>query len=241
MASENREKIPFRFKVSGNIIRKLGGESISNKNIAILELIKNSHDSFSKKVEINFSDINTQNSKIVISDNGDGMDYEDIENKWMQIANTHKTKIKTGNRTIIGEKGIGRLAVESLGRKTTLTSLPNNKTEGYKIEFNWDKYQKENVLLQDVINDGYKFKKKSKERGLKIEIGSLNHNWNDIETQKNLLLDINLINPINKKQSNFKVNTKFSEKLTNIPTIKKTFLDNAVYKLKTRLQGGASN
>lgn len=34
------EDLTFRFKVSGNLIKKLGEESIANKNIAILELIK---------------------------------------------------------------------------------------------------------------------------------------------------------------------------------------------------------
>lgn len=40
---------PLRFDVSGNLIRKFGRESISNKNVAILELIKNSYDAGAAK------------------------------------------------------------------------------------------------------------------------------------------------------------------------------------------------
>ncbi len=44
------EEIPYRFTVSGNLIKKLGEESIANKNIALLELIKNAYDAKASKV-----------------------------------------------------------------------------------------------------------------------------------------------------------------------------------------------
>lgn len=105
------EKLPFRFQVSGNIIKKFGRESISNKNVAVIELIKNSFDSKANKVVVNFDNIESTDAKIMINDNGNGMNYDDIQNKWMLIATPHKSKkIKEGDRTLVGEKGIGRLS-----------------------------------------------------------------------------------------------------------------------------------
>ena len=63
-----QEKIvePLRFDVSGNLIRKFGRESISNKNVAILELIKNSYDAKAAKIEIDFSSLNTKDATISV-------------------------------------------------------------------------------------------------------------------------------------------------------------------------------
>ena len=115
------EEIPFRFKVSGNLIKKLGEESITNKNIAILELIKNSYDANSSKVDLILENINTKDAKIKISDNGDGMTNNDLENKWLNIATSNKAEksTKPQGRTTVGEKGIGRLSSESLGGKNS--------------------------------------------------------------------------------------------------------------------------
>lgn len=231
---------PLRFDVSGNLIRKFGRESISNKNVAILELIKNSYDAKAKKIEIDFSDINTKEGLITISDNGDGMDYSDLKNKWMRIANPFKSKkLKNGDRSFIGEKGIGRLSTESLAKSAILYSLPKGKDTGYKIVFDWDKYQEENTLVNDVDNPTFEFNKKKADQGIRLEMKNLNHDWNTQESQESLLVDINLVNSINKQVRDFKISTKFGPPLSSVPKIKKEFLDKAVYSLKTKLTGGS--
>lgn len=231
---------PLRFDVSGNLIRKFGRESISNKNIAILELIKNSYDAKAEKIEIDFSSINTKEGVIAVSDNGDGMDYSDLKNKWMRIANPFKSKkVKNGDRAFIGEKGIGRLSAESLAKTVTLFSLPKERDTGYKIIFDWDKYQEDNTLVNDIDNPTFEFKKKKSEHGIRLEMRSINHDWNTQEAQESLLTDINLVNPINKSVKEFRVTTKFDPSLAVVPKVKKEFLDKAVYRLKTKLTGGS--
>ena len=232
---------PSRFQVSGNLIRKLGGESISNKNVAILELIKNSYDAKANKVEIFLNDVNTTGGNITISDNGRGMDYSDLMNKWMTIATTNKSKVKkNGEHSIIGEKGIGRLSAESLGRNTVLYSYPRNESTGYKILFDWGKYQAENILIDQIPNQTFRFPKTKGKYGTMLEILNLNHDWNDKSSQENLLRDINLLNPINKPLTDFKVIPKINPTLVSVPLIRRGFLEKAVYKLKTRLSGGIS-
>ena len=236
-----KEKItPFRFKISGNLIKELGEESISNPNVAVLELIKNAYDADAPKVEIDIVDINNpEDAKIIISDNGEGMNYDDLENKWMIIASPHKYSVKKTNRNRIpvGAKGIGRLASESLGRKTILTSYPKGETNGYEIHFDWDEYRKKNVQCNDVNNDGYRFKKTKKDQGIKLEIGNLRTSWNDSDKLKNFLKDIYLIHPLNVKLPDFKIipRSAFSGVSLKKPTRK--LLDLAVYKLKAELTG----
>ncbi len=231
---------PLRFEVSGNLIRKFGRESISNKDVAILELIKNSYDAGATKTEIDFSGINTKDGMIAVSDNGDGMDYSELRNKWMRIASQFKSKkLKNGKRAFIGEKGIGRLSAESLGKSATLYSLPKGDNTGFKIVFNWDKYQDENVLVNDVPNPTSRFKKAKSNHGIRLEIRDLNHDWNAQEVQKEVLTDINIINPPNKPLRDFRVVVKVEPSLVTVPKLKKQFLAKAHYSLKTKLTGGS--
>jgi len=230
------EKIPFRFQVSGNIIQKFGRESISNKNVAVLELIKNAFDSKSSKVTVDFEEIETINARISVSDNGVGMNFNDLQNKWMMIATPHKSKKdKAGERTLIGEKGIGRLSSECLGKKTTLVTLPEKENTGYKIVFDWEEYEKENVLVGDIVNEGEKFDKKKKEQGTKLEITKLRHDWNDDAQLKSLLKDIYLMSPPNKVMKEFVIATPFKNKVKDLDKPRKSILDKAAYKLKVKL------
>jgi hypothetical protein len=232
------EEIPYRFKVSGNLIKKLGEESIANKNIAVLELIKNSYDAKATKVDVCLENINTKDAKIVIIDNGEGMTNTDLENKWLNIATSNKVEKKSlnGERIPVGEKGIGRLSSESLGKETTLITKPKNESFGYKIIFDWTKYQGKNVQLNDVINTGYKIKKPKNERGTILEITDLKHNWNDATSQKSLLKDIYLLHPPINKPKNFKVATTI--KIPGLKKIDKSFLQNAAYSIKVNLTNG---
>lgn len=235
------EEIPFRFKISGNIIRKLGEESITNKNVAILELIKNSYDAGASKVEISIKHEDLpEYATIRISDNGSGMTAEDLENKWMNLATANKTKVKLkkGSRIPVGEKGLGRLSSESLGRKTLLVTKPQDERKEYKIFFNWEDYQKEDILCNEVINKGFSTEKKKKEKGTSIEITELKHDWSDEETQKSLLRDIYLLHPINKTPKNFRVDPTFHKYLKDFKKIRPEFLKKAIYSLKTKLVGG---
>lgn len=237
---ESPEVIPFRFKVSGNLIRKLGGESISNRNVAVLELIKNAYDARATKVDIELHNVETTNAKMVVSDNGDGMTGTDLENKWMHIATPNKSKTpvaRESDRILIGEKGIGRLSSESLGKKTELITKPLGEQTGYKIVFDWEKYRGDNILCNEVVNLGSQFKKKKGEHGTTLEISELKHNWNDLDAKKDLLKDIYLVNPPDKAPKNFKIVPKFHQGI-DFKKIRKRFLARAAYHLKAKLVSG---
>ncbi len=228
------EEISFRFKVGGSLIQRLGEESISNRNVAVLELIKNSYDAKASKVSVDLVNVNTKEARIVISDNGDGMTYADLENKWLNIASSSKgTKTKESERIPVGEKGIGRLSSESLGKKSTLITKPENERFGYKIIFDWSEYREKNVQLNDISNDGFKFKKLKKDSGTTIEIDDLKHNWNDTFFQKSLLKDIYQLHPPTIKPKGFSISTSF--KIDELKKITTSFLANAAYSLKASL------
>ena len=76
----------FGFTFHNRIIGHLGYNSITSDSTALFELIKNSRDANASKVTIHFKGIGTQNAQIEVYDNGDGMSYEDVREKWMVIG-----------------------------------------------------------------------------------------------------------------------------------------------------------
>ena len=70
----------------------IGRGLIYNDNIALIELIKNSKDADSHKVELEFHNADKfgLESKIIVRDFGLGMSLNDIKNKWLNMAYSAK-------------------------------------------------------------------------------------------------------------------------------------------------------
>ena len=88
--TSNNEKLSFR--VSSGLKNIIGRDLISDKYIAIFELVKNSYDAQSHNVSISFSETSDGSSRIIISDDGFGMSYKDIIDKWLFVAYSEKKK-----------------------------------------------------------------------------------------------------------------------------------------------------
>ena len=110
------------FTVDSQLLRELGERLVGRQYIALAELVKNSYDADATKVEIRIGD-----DAIEVSDNGQGMTFDDFEGRWMRVGSTHKVKqIKSERlgRPLTGSKGVGRLAVQFLAGKMDLFSVP---------------------------------------------------------------------------------------------------------------------
>ena len=91
----------------------LGKQNFSTDDSAILELIKNAYDAAAQKVVLSY-----EKERIIIEDDGLGMDAEDIKNHWMHIGESPKGYEITENgtmRVLAGSKGVGRFAIARLG------------------------------------------------------------------------------------------------------------------------------
>jgi len=86
--------------------------SIKDHITAVIELVKNSYDANASVVVIDLAVSAGEPSvhSIRITDNGCGMDEDQIENNWLRIGFSEKLadRIVKGRRKL-GEKGVGRL------------------------------------------------------------------------------------------------------------------------------------
>lgn len=119
------------------IAELLGVQNFSNDEAAVLELVKNAYDANALIVTLEFVDKTT----LKITDNGDGMDSEDIKKHWMHIGKSSKGYdfIDTNNnvRVQAGAKGVGRFALSRLGKDIQLYSKKAQK-DGVVWKTDWN-------------------------------------------------------------------------------------------------------
>lgn len=122
----------LEFKISSGLKDIIGKDLITDDYVAIFELVKNSYDAHAKKVVITF-----ETNSIRIVDNGKGMSFNDLQDKWLFVAysakrdgsedadiiknDSYRDKIKN-KRYYAGAKGIGRFSCDRLGKRLILTT-----------------------------------------------------------------------------------------------------------------------
>ncbi len=141
------------FKPRARIMLQLGDQLIRNESIALLELIKNSYDADTNKVDITLSNIDSSEHGIIeIKDDGSGMDFDIVRNVWMEPGNDYKEKQFLArkrspkySRLPLGEKGIGRFGVHKLGNNIELVTRQKGKPEVY-LEIDWNIFNNSKYL-----------------------------------------------------------------------------------------------
>lgn len=150
-----------------NILLKniIGKDLITDDNLAVLELVKNSFDAGSPEVSIIYKNIvsndddvrlklpTKQTSQLIIKDEGAGMNEDDLINKWLNIAYSEKKENRENyGRIQAGNKGVGRFSCDRLGRFLTIYSRKRG-TNYYKLFIDWRSFEREgqqDSLIQDI-------------------------------------------------------------------------------------------
>lgn len=204
------KQLGFQFRVSSALKDIIGQDLITDDYIAVFELVKNSYDAYASRVDIYFENIYSENSKIIIKDNGKGMDSEDLKNKWLFVAYSAKREGTEDNsfdyrdniykkRAFAGAKGIGRFSCDRLGRilyLETTKKIANAKTE--VLVTDWGKFEQDST--QEFINIGiehFQIPKSNFElsNGTVLEIHELRSNWDKKKLLKLKSSLTKLINP----------------------------------------------
>jgi signal transduction histidine kinase len=124
--------ITYKIRPAARLIHTIGSDLIGDSYAALVELVKNSYDADATNVDIVFkyTEIEKENALFIsIRDNGHGMDFDTVINKWLVPATNDKLKrkiSKNGTRTLQGRKGIGRFAASILGQEMTLSTVDEN-------------------------------------------------------------------------------------------------------------------
>ncbi|WP_417558729.1 ATP-binding protein [Mesoflavibacter zeaxanthinifaciens] len=123
------DNLTFKIRPAARLIHTIGSDLIGDSYAALVELVKNSYDADATQVNIVFkyTEIANENALIIsVKDNGHGMNFDTVINKWLVPATDDKLKRKVskgGTRTLQGRKGIGRFAASILGQEMTLSTV----------------------------------------------------------------------------------------------------------------------
>ncbi|KIC64626.1 ATP-binding protein [Chryseobacterium taiwanense] len=223
----SKEKLHFKTNIQ--IKNIIGKDLINDDNIAILELVKNAFDADAKKVKVTFKNLKDNDdliieefsentSRIIIEDNGVGMNFTDIQNKWLNIAYSEKKENNHQyNRMMAGAKGVGRFSCDRLGEYLNLYTKTNDDNEFLKLSIDWKLFEVNDIgkEINEIILD-YTYLSKNEidaldfeisDHGVVLEVIKLRSQWVYPSTNKegNLVWDT-------EKFTNLK---KYLEKLIN--------------------------
>jgi signal transduction histidine kinase len=219
----------LNFEVGSGLKNIIGSDLITDDFIAVFELVKNSFDAHAENVKIIF-----ESSKITIIDDGKGMNFTDLKNKWLWVAYSAK-KLGTEDDEIKGKeykdyrdkirktdyyagaKGIGRFSCDRLGAKLILTT----KKVGVKgrleqITTDWGKFDLDPTEKFEAIKIKYNDPPKTPDvgqfkHGTILEITSLRSDWKRpkiIELKRSLEKLINPFDVIDDEKGSSSISTK---------------------------------
>ncbi|OGU17490.1 MAG: hypothetical protein A2X61_11585 [Ignavibacteria bacterium GWB2_35_12] len=130
----NSEK--YKMTISLNILNHLGINLYSNIPAVLSEVVANSWDADAETVEITIDD---KNNEITIYDNGEGMNEQDINDKYLTVG-YQRRKIKERSYTpkykrhVMGRKGIGKLALFAIADEIEIHSVKEGEKNAFLME-----------------------------------------------------------------------------------------------------------
>lgn len=128
-------------KFDPSTIEHLGIKMYSQLPQALAELVANAYDADASEVRIDLYDNDVENKKIVVTDNGIGMSFEDVKDKFLVIGRkrreTDSKRLTDKGRVITGRKGIGKLALFGLGNNIEIKTSIDGETKETDFILNW--------------------------------------------------------------------------------------------------------
>ena len=121
-----------KFQTRARTVDMLGRQQIAGVPTAISELFKNAHDAYADSAIVDFF---RSDRLFVLRDDGLGMTEQDFEQRWLTLGTESKAGAASGipapptrsgyaRRPVLGEKGIGRLAIAAIGPQVLVLSRP---------------------------------------------------------------------------------------------------------------------
>lgn len=220
----------FYIKPAANHILTVGKGIIKDPYTAILELVKNSYDADAENISISLS-FQDNLTKIVIEDDGHGMSYDVVKNKWMVPSTQEKLRQRKSllkKRPLQGRKGIGRYAASILGEDLLMVTTELKSSSTTELYINWNDFASDSKFLEDVriLIESYKSRN---ENGTSLYITG-NKKWADYELDELISSLRRLLSPFDDIDNDFRINlsinkddsekyNKYSERIKPLPVL----------------------
>ncbi len=150
------------FRARARALDMLGRQQIAGIPTAINELFKNAHDAYADRVEVDFY---RSDGLFLLREDGVGMTRAEFEARWLTLGTESKvnstitgmsmprTDPEKPRRPILGEKGIGRLAIAAIGPQVfvlTRSRDDDNRGELTAAFIQWSLFQCPGINLDQI-------------------------------------------------------------------------------------------
>lgn len=150
-----------KIRVRARAVDMLGRQQIAGIPTALHELFKNAHDAYADYAEIDFF---RADGSLLLRDDGIGMTKEEFESRWLTLGTESKlgateemavpySDPNKPKRQILGEKGIGRLAIAAIGRMVLVLSKAERNGKLHKTVaclIHWSLFEVPGLDLDDI-------------------------------------------------------------------------------------------
>ncbi|MFA7329807.1 MAG: TIGR02391 family protein [Candidatus Delongbacteria bacterium] len=132
---------PFEMRFDPRTIKHLGVRMYSTLPPAIAEIIANSYDADATNVTVKLREEDGNPVEIVVSDDGDGLTRDEINEKFLVIGRNRRDaegddpSLKYGRKRI-GKKGLGKLALFGLAKTIKIITNKDGKRNSFVLD--WD-------------------------------------------------------------------------------------------------------
>ncbi len=140
-SKNTKDAIYFNFSYSA--LKLLGKNLYSTPANAISELVANALDARAPRVYVYIDMSDKAHSVIEILDNGSGMSYDDLADKYVWIGRNKRNDTSLSNeekQTVMGRKGIGKLAALYLSNQYYIITKQENDAVATQWEVNLKSY-----------------------------------------------------------------------------------------------------
>ena len=126
------DKPKYQMSINLNVLNHLGLKLYSNVPAVLSEVVANSWDADASKVDI---DIEIKPDKITITDNGHGMTFDEINEKYLTVG-YERRKHDAGrtpqyDRPVMGRKGISKLSLFSIADTVEVQTVKGDSKHGF--------------------------------------------------------------------------------------------------------------
>lgn len=214
-----------KFRTRARTLDLLGRQQIAGIPTAINELLKNAHDAYADCVDIDYF---RKESIFVLRDDGLGMSKLDFENRWLTLGT--ESKVKNSNTSLppvdkgkkhrnqMGEKGIGRLAIASIGKQVLVITKTKQNKELTAAFINWQIFELPGLNLDDLTVPVKTFKEMPDFSQIDSMKDELIHSLDDLQQKE--LISKNKYAEIIDTISSFNISPKlFSKRLTRFKSL----------------------
>jgi len=228
-----------KIRFSPKILQRLGEELNPSVDQGIIELVKNSYDANARVCDV-WLDIETDNRKIVIEDDGDGMDGDSIVDGWLVLGGSSKStdELTRLGRRPAGNKGLGRLAALRLGQIARMTSRPGDGFE-YTISIDWRRF--ESVTTVDDVPLVVERERSPGGTGTRIELIDIKASIGRVDVRRLSRALVLLADPFGDEPKGFQPALHSNEYSDLAAQVSSRYFDQAEYHLTGRIVDGVAS